>query len=209
MPQSLDTPRTIDEVQPPTSQAEVLALWNGSGACADDPAVSIARVRSGAEGMLESFCAAMNVGTLTVRYERVQYSKRADGTRRRDVQLRPLFGGHVFVGSGDRGRDAFSEFRKRFGVRSAYTRQDVRLAQQARLRDDLLKVTKIIDGHLCGGGLIALRPGVRVRVTRGYLMGEEGVIIREASGGRFVIPVEYFGRCVPAEVPVEDLEPLN
>lgn len=190
-----------------TSQADVLSLWNGRGLSADDPAVCIARVRSGSEGMLETFCAMMNVATVTFREAVCRWRRNGDGREFREVTHRTVFTGNVFIGDGEKGRDAFAIFRKRFGGRFAYSRQDVRVAQQPRLRDDLIRIAYIFN-NIGAGEPRQIRPGTRARVISGPMMGFEGIIVHEASGGRFMIPLDFFGQLIPTEVPIENLEAI-
>jgi hypothetical protein len=207
MPSSLASPATSSRLAEVTGPADVLALWpEDKDAWKDNPPVAIARVRTGREGWLEDFCEAISIPTLTVRYSTVRYYTRGNGARIRDVAVRPLFLGTVFVGGGDAGRDAYSLFRKRFGWEVAYTRQDVSTSQQPRLMADLLKVARIVAADLVPGDARCIRPGVRCRVIRGTFMGIEGTIVSEKSGGRFVIPIEILGTVCPTEIPIEDLE---
>jgi len=54
-----------------------------------------------------------------------------------------------------------------------------------------------------------VKAGDRVRIVSGCLAGLEGILLRKASGYRFVLNVDMIMQAVSVEVDVEDVEPVS
>lgn len=186
---------------------EVALLWPADETTwRSDPPVAVARVQSGMEGRLEQFLAAHEVIGVCLRYYSHQFANAAGMRRERRTTVKPLFVGTVFVGGGDRGRDAYSHFRKRFGWRHCYGRLDVSPASQFGLRRDLLAAARLVNAGLVDREARCIRPGIKCRVIRGGMMGMVGKYVRREGGDRFVLCVQTIGGEVEAAIPLGDLE---
>jgi transcriptional antiterminator RfaH len=76
------------------------------------------------------------------------------------------------------------------------------VADQDRLWQELRQVHQLIETGLPITPESVLAPGARVEVTTGPLAGLRGIIVRSASGNRFVIQVDFIQR--GASVLIED-----
>jgi transcriptional antiterminator RfaH len=95
----------------------------------------------------------------------------------------PLFTSYLFVRA--TGAERIAALSTRRTVRSLQVRD------QELLRADLLQVHRLITSGLPITPEQQLYPGVTVEVRTGSLAGLKGKIIREASGGRFVVQVDF------------------
>lgn len=190
-----------------TTPEEVAALWPTSWKPDESPPVAIARVKGGTEGRAEDYLASQGIPAVSMRYQFTRiYTRKSTGGRVKDTVLRPMFTGFVFFGGGPDGRDAFSDYRKRFR-QIVYTRQDVSHSQQNQLKAELMVLARSANlGVLCGQA-IELKVGSRVRVVCPHpLAGIEGFISEIAGHDRFVVPIATLGRFVPTTIDAKDLE---
>jgi len=118
----------------------------------------------------------------------------------RDVGYRPLFAGYLFACLPDQ----FSRYvvRDAFGVWGIFDAPD-----QKTLRHELAQIERmlVLDPGLAESR--PLRPGVRAVVIRGPWRGMIGIVEPSSKAGVFVLPLSIFGRAVPTEIPISDLEP--
>ena len=119
----------------------------------------------------------------------------------------PLFGGYVFIHGQQEDRY--------FAIATRRVAQSIEVVDQRQLWTDLRQVHRLI-----GSGVVItpedhLEPGTAVEIQSGPLAGLRGVIIKSASGNRFLVKVDFIQRgasvlledCVLARVP--DSSPYN
>ncbi len=113
----------------------------------------------------------------------------------------PLFGGYVFMYGNDDQR-----------VKSLTTNRVVRaieVADGARLRADLRQVQRLIEAGAPLTVEARLKPGHRVRIKQGSMMGLEGTVLARRRRTRLVVAVAFLQRGVSVEVEDCTLEPLD
>jgi transcription antitermination factor NusG len=120
---------------------------------------------------------------------------------RRLVAEVPLFPSYVFcIG---RPQDAYA------AVATKRVCKVLPVLDQQRFQQEILQIRRA----LAAGSQLELYPfavvGRRCRVTRGPLMGVEGVIVEHAKGNRLVLQVGILGRGAALEINVDLLEPVD
>lgn len=118
----------------------------------------------------------------------------------------PVFSGYVFLLAHDEDRLAA------LGTRRVATSLEVH--DQRQLWHDLKQVHRLIDLGLPIRPEDHLAPGVTVQITAGPLNGLRGVIVKSASGNRFLVKVDFIQRgvsvllddCALAACPPEALQ---
>jgi transcriptional antiterminator RfaH len=98
----------------------------------------------------------------------------------------PVFSGYLFLLADDEGRLGA------LGTRRVATALDVN--NQERLWSDLRQIHRLIDLGLPICPEDQLAPGVTVEINAGPLAGLRGVIVKSASGNRFVVKVDFIQR---------------
>lgn len=113
----------------------------------------------------------------------------------------PLFGGYVFMFGTDEHR-----------VRSLTTNRVVRAIEVTdgrRLLADLKQVQRLIEAGAPLTVEARLKPGQRVRIKQGSMIGLEGTVLARRRHTRLVVAVEFLQRGVSVEVEDCILEPLD
>lgn len=115
----------------------------------------------------------------------------------------PLFPCYVFVRGGfDRRLPAVSTP----GVHMILSRGD----QIAVIPDNEIDaIRRTIEGNLKVESHPFLKCGERVRVTRGSLLGVEGILVRKKSMYRLVLSVDMLAQSVAVEIDAADVEPVG
>jgi transcription antitermination factor NusG len=98
----------------------------------------------------------------------------------------PVFPGYLFLLADEEGRLGA------LGTRRVATSLDVNNQQQ--LWNDLRQIHRLIDLGLPIRPEDQLAPGVAVEINAGPLAGLRGVIVKSASGNRFVVKVDFIQR---------------
>jgi len=98
----------------------------------------------------------------------------------------PVFPSYMFMLADDEGRLAAQ------GTRRVATSLDVN--NQPQLWSDLRQIHRLIDLGLPIRPEDHLAPGVTVEINAGPLAGLRGVIVKSASGNRFVVKVDFIQR---------------
>jgi transcriptional antiterminator RfaH len=130
-------------------------------------------------------------------------SRRRQG--RRQAVIAPMFPRYLFVHL-DRHTDNWSPIRSTIGVVSV-----VRFGHEpARVPPELVE---FLRSHEDADGIHSLspdeyRPGSRVRVVEGNLMGFEGVFLAKTSQDRVVVLLEIMGKQARTTLDAIDLEPI-
>jgi len=114
----------------------------------------------------------------------VRYGRTYGGKRRR-VEI-PLFPGYVFLCGGHADRET--------ALRTHRIAQVLEVVDQARLRDDLRQIHRIVTSEVAVDLYPRLRRGTRCRVVGGTLDGLEGVVIRRRGPWRVYVGVEFLGQ---------------
>jgi transcription antitermination factor NusG len=74
---------------------------------------------------------------------------------------------------------------------------------------EIMAVRKSLEGSLPIEPHPYLKCGERVRVTRGSLLGVEGVLVRQKNLCRLILSVDMLARSVSVEIDVSDVEPVG
>jgi transcriptional antiterminator RfaH len=98
----------------------------------------------------------------------------------------PLFAGYVFLLADSGERTAA------LGTRRVV--RELRVLDQDRLWAEIRQVYQLIASGMPVTPEGLLGPGTRVEIRSGPLTGLKGVILRTASGGRFVVQVDFIQR---------------
>jgi transcription antitermination factor NusG len=85
----------------------------------------------------------------------------------------------------------------------------LRVPNQSRLQDDLLRVKRLIETKLPLYQEQRLLPGRPVRIIAGPLMGLTGVIESRPGPCRFIVAVDFIGQGVSVQVDARSIEPLE
>jgi transcriptional antiterminator RfaH len=98
----------------------------------------------------------------------------------------PLFAGYVFMLA------SWEEYHLALATRRVARALEV--ADQARMWDDLEQVYRLIGSGAAVRSEDQLAPGTPVMIQSGPLAGLRGVIVKTASGNRFVVRVDFIQR---------------
>jgi len=129
-----------------------------------------------------------------VRYRRVH------GGRVRRVSI-PLFPGYVFLCGDEEDRLAALRTRRVANV--------LHVPDQARLRDDLRQILRIVESVHPVDLYPRIRKGARCRVLRGSLAGLEGVVLRRKGPWSVYVGVHFLGQSAELEIDPGDLMILD
>lgn len=120
---------------------------------------------------------------------------------RKHRSMVPLFSGYVFV------RGELQDAYDAISTRRVATFLEV--PDQHRLETELKRIHEAIASGLPIEEFPRLAIGSRARVTKGPLMGTEGVVIEEARRTCLVLHVEILGRGASVEIERDLLEPIE
>jgi len=135
-----------------------------------------------------------------VTYFLPMHKKRCQRHGRKYTSLLPLFSGYLFFNGQDNER--------LIALKSNRIAQVLTVHDQKRFVRDL---TQIYDALSRGVHLDPhpyLQAGQRCRVTRGSLMGLEGILIQKKEGARLVLQIDMLGQAAALEVDTDMVEPL-
>lgn len=117
--------------------------------------------------------------------------RRLYGGKRRRVEI-PLFPGYLFM-CGDRAdREA--------ALRTNRVAQILDVSDQAKIRNDLHQVHRVVTSEETVDFYPKLRRGTRCRVVSGTLQGLEGVVIRRSGPWRVFVGVDFLGQSAELEI---------
>lgn len=175
---------------------DISELWDGS-----EQAVTVALVRTGSESALAQVAQACDVPFYLPRIKRVRWSGPQESRRRRESSP-AMFPGMIFIGAGNRGRDAISHFRRTHGNARAFGTIPVPRASQSRLRDELTAIhAATVAGHLADS---VIGIGDKVYIRSGPFQSEKPeYIVKVDGGGYYSLTCTILGRQVimlPGEV---------
>jgi len=120
----------------------------------------------------------------------IRYRRRYGGKRRR-VEI-PLFPGYLFL-CGERSD-------REEALRTNRVAHILDVSDQARLREDLRQIHRVVTSDETVDFYPRLRRGTRCRVIAGSLEGLEGVVIRRNGPWRVFVGVEFLGQSAELEV---------
>ena len=121
---------------------------------------------------------------------------------RRSVEVRiPLFPGYVFLCGGLEDREA--------ALRTNRVANVLEVAHQERLRSDLRHIQRVVESDEPVDLYPRLKEGCRCRVTRGSLVGLEGIVLRRRGMWRVFIGVHFLGQSAELEIDPVQLEILD
>lgn len=110
----------------------------------------------------------------------------------------PLFTGYVFL-KGEK-QDAYD------AISTKRVASFIEVRDEARLEEELRQIHEAIASGLPIEEFTQLAVGQRARVTKGPLLGTEGVVIEEARRTRLVLHVEILGQGASVEIERDLLE---
>jgi transcription antitermination factor NusG len=113
----------------------------------------------------------------------------------------PLFTGYVFV-KGEK-QDAYD------AIATKRVASFIEVRDQDRLEQELERIHTALKSGLPIEEFPQLAIGQRARVTKGPLMGTEGIVIEEARRTCLVLHVEILGRGASVEIERDLLEPVE
>ena len=113
----------------------------------------------------------------------------------------PLFTGYVFL-KGEK-QDAYD------AISTKRVASFIEVRDEARLEEELAQIREAIASGLPIEEFTQIAVGQRARVTKGPLMGTEGVVIEEARRTRLVLHVEILGRGASVEIERDLLEAIE
>lgn len=113
----------------------------------------------------------------------------------------PLFTGYVFV-KGEK-QDAYD------AIATKRVASFIEVRDQEILESELQRIHAAIESGLPIEEFPQLAIGQRARVTKGPLMGTEGIVIEEARRTCLVLHVEILGRGASVEIERDLLEPVE
>ncbi len=121
---------------------------------------------------------------------------------RRSVEVRiPLFPGYVFLCGGLEDREAALKTNRVANV--------LEVAHQERLRSDLRHIQRVVESDEPVDLYPRLKEGCRCRVTRGSLVGLEGIVLRRRGMWRVFIGVHFLGQSAELEIDPVQLDILD
>jgi len=120
----------------------------------------------------------------------VKYRRMYGGKRRR-VEI-PLFPGYVFLCGTQADRET--------ALRTHRVAQVLEVGDQARLREDLRQIHRVVTSDEPVDLYPRLRRGTKCRVVGGTLNGLEGVVIRRRGPWRVYVGVEFLGQSAELEI---------
>ena len=110
----------------------------------------------------------------------------------------PLFTGYVFL-KGEK-QDAYD------AISTKRVASFIEVRDEARLEEELRQIHEAIASGLPIEEFTQIAVGQRARVTKGPLLGTEGVVIEEARRTRLVLHVEILGQGASVEIERDLLE---
>ncbi len=135
---------------------------------------------------------AVDLGRLGIQHflPLIRY-RRTYGGRKRRVEI-PLFPGYVFLCGNRADREA--------ALRTHRIAHVLDVPDQARIRDDLEQVHRVVVSEETVDFYPKLRKGARCRVVAGTLKGLEGVVLRRPGHWRVFVGVEFLGQSAELEI---------
>jgi hypothetical protein len=122
------------------------------------------------------------------------------------VWTRSLFAGTIFVACGASGWDSAADFAFHCGWRISWLH--AHNSAQDRLRSDLVAIEQMLGYDPSLTTLVRVKPGMRVRIVAGALMGLQGFVTGHGSKATFWLDVAILGRSVAVQIAREFVEPI-